>query len=60
MGFCKTKSGLAICPFFTWTSENIEGEGHTENDVNLTFCDHPKNQNEFEGNCNKEDCPALK
>lgn len=36
----RTKAGLAICPFFTWTSENIEGLGHTEDDVNLIHCIH--------------------
>ena len=60
MTFRKTKSGVAICPFFIWTSENIEGEGHTENDVNLSFCSHPKNPNDFEGNCQEKICPLLK
>ncbi len=36
----RTKAGLAICTFFTWTSENIEGLGHTEDDVNLIHCIH--------------------
>ena len=60
MRFHKTKSKVAICPFFTWTSENIEGEGHTENDVSITFCSHPKNPDDYEGNYQKEQCPLLK
>ena len=57
--FRKTKSSIAICPFFIWTSENIEGLGHSENDVNLTFCQHPENVCGSEGNCQKEYCPLC-
>lgn len=57
--FRKTRAGAAICPFFTWTSENIEGCGHTEDDVCLTFCDHPKNIDNHEGNCQYCYCPML-
>ena len=57
--FCKTKHGVAICPFFGWQSENIEGLGHSEDDVDLTFCSHPKNPNDCEGNCNPGDCPLV-
>lgn len=53
----KTKHGVAICPFFTWTSENIEGCGHTETDVNLVHCTHPDNPNDREGNCVLRLCP---
>jgi len=60
MKFRTTKSGITICPFFIWQSENIENEGHTENDVNLTFCNHSDNKNECEGNCQKKFCPLLK
>jgi hypothetical protein len=59
MKFRKTKSGIVICPFFIWQSENIEGLGHTEDNVNLTFCNHPKNPNECEGNCQEKLCPLL-
>ena len=59
MRFRKTKSGVAICPFYIWTSENIEGEGHTENDVSLVFCGHAKNKEDTEGNCREEICPLL-
>lgn len=59
MKFCKTKLGVAVCPFFVWTSENIEGEGHTENDVNLTLCCHPKNLGNYEGNCQEKLCPLM-
>ena len=59
MNFRATKSGVQICPFFIWQSENIEGLGHTENDVNLTFCGHPNNPDDHEGNCNKKDCPLM-
>lgn len=56
----KTKSGIAICPFFTWTSENIEGLGRTEeNDVSLIHCTHLDNPNLNEGNCQKNLCPLL-
>ncbi len=58
--FRRTQSGIAICPFFTWNSENIgrpPGFGCTEDDVNLVHCIHPKNLNEFEGNCQPQLCP---
>ena len=55
-----TKSGMAICPFFTWTSENIEGQGHTENDVNLTHCVNDNNKESYEGNCQESLCPLIK
>jgi len=58
--FRKTKKGLAICPFFIWTSENIEGLGHSEEDVNLTYCNHSNNSHDFEGNCGVTFCPLLK
>jgi len=57
MKFRKTKSGITICPFFIWQSENIEGEGHAEDDVNLVFCNHPENKDEYEGNCQENLCP---
>lgn len=61
MKFRKTKSGVTICPFFIWTSENIfSPEYHDENDVNLTLCDHPENPNNCEGNCSEEKCPLIK
>jgi len=59
MVFRQTKSGIAICPFFTWTSENIEGEGHSENDVNLVYCVHPANKDNYEGNCREDTCPII-
>ena len=59
MKFRSTKSGVAICPFFIWTSENIEGLGHQENDVNLTFCIHVENPDDYEGNCQEKICPLL-
>lgn len=58
--FRKTKVGVQICPFFIWTSENIEGLGHTEKDVNLTNCIHPDNPLDLEGNCQEEYCPIIK
>ena len=58
--FRSTKAGVQICPFFSWTSENIEGLGHRENDVNLTICTHERNPNYHEGNCQEEWCPILK
>ena len=57
--FCRTKAGLMVCPFFSWTSENIEGLGHQEGDVNLTFCGHPDNPDDHEGNCQEKTCPLL-
>lgn len=60
MIYRKTKIGIAICPFFVWTSENIEGLGHTEDDVNLVICNHPDNQDKYEGNCQENVCPLLK
>jgi len=60
MNFRKTKSGVAICPFFGWTSENIEGEGRTEDDVSLIFCSHLENPDDYEGNCQAKLCPLLK
>ena len=57
--FRKTKAGVKICPFFSWTSENIEGLGHQENDVNLTICCHERNPHYHEGNCQGEWCPIL-
>lgn len=59
MNFRKIKSGVAICPFFIWTSKNIERLRHTENDVNLVFCNHPKNKNDYEGNCQEKLCPLM-
>ena len=60
-GFRTTKHGIAICPYFTWQSENVEGGGwQAENDVNLTFCNHPDNSNDCEGNCTVEFCPLIK
>ena len=59
MKFRRTKSGVTICPFFIWTSENIEGLGHIEEDVNLVFCNHPKNKDEHEGNCQEKLCPLM-
>ncbi len=59
MKFRKTKSGVAICPFFIWTSEN-QHESQSENDVNLTFCDHPENLDKCEGNCQEKLCPLQK
>ena len=58
--FRTTKAGVTICPFFTWQSENIEGLGHGEDDVNLTYCTHPDNPDDFEGNCSEKLCPLLK
>lgn len=60
MEFRKTKAGLPLCPFITWTSEDSIGESQDENDVSLVFCNHPKNSNECEGNCQEELCPLLK
>ena len=60
MKFRRTKAGITICPFFIWQSENIEGVGHTETDVSLTFCNHPKNPDDYEGNCQEKLCPLLK
>lgn len=55
-------SGVAICPYFTWTSEGIgEPPGyHSETDVNLTYCSHPDNPDQHEGNCCVRDCPITK
>jgi len=58
--FRKTKNGIPICPYFIWTSENIERLGQQENDVNLTFCSHFDNKNNCEGNCQEELCPLIK
>jgi len=60
MKFRKTKHKVAICPFFIWTSEDIEREGHAENDVSLSFCSHPENPDDYEGNCQEKLCPLLK
>ncbi len=59
--FCKTKTGIAICPFFSWTSENIgeEDKSSKENDVNLTHCTHLDNPDLYEGNCQRNLCPLL-
>ncbi len=54
--FRKTKAGVAICPFFTWTGEDV---GDNENDVNLTHCVHPNNKDDCEGNCQEKYCPAF-
>ncbi|MGD2065671.1 MAG: hypothetical protein PVI43_00695 [Candidatus Bathyarchaeota archaeon] len=62
MSFRKTKAGVTICPFFTWTSENIgemcKSESH-EDDVNLTHCTHKDNPDHLEGNCTIKNCPLL-
>lgn len=60
MKYRRTKSGVAICPYFIWQSEDIEKIGHNENDVNLTFCSHSQNENDFEGNCQSDLCPLIK
>jgi len=57
--YSRTKAGIAICPYFVWQSENVEGRGMRENDVNLTFCNHIKNPNSYEGNCQEKWCPLL-
>jgi len=57
--FQKTKKGIAICPYFIWTSEDIEGLGQTEDDVNLVYCTHPLNPNDNEGNCQSLTCPIV-
>lgn len=56
-----TKPGVAICPFFTWTSENIgdPDKSSKENDVNLTHCVHQNNPNRLEGNCCEKLCPLV-
>ena len=54
----KTKHGIAICPFFTWTSELREGPP-SETDVNLVFCVHADNKDDVEGNCFEGRCPLL-
>ena len=56
MTFRKTKSEVAICPFFIWTSEDIV---QNENDLSLSFCNHPKNPDDYEGNCQEKICPLL-
>ena len=55
--FRKTKNGIAICPFFSWASENIEGLGHIEEDISLIHCTHLDNPDLNEGNCQKNLCP---
>ncbi len=57
--FRKTDAGVAICPFFTWTSEDIECIGHNEYDVSLTYCSHPNQIDKCEGNCRYKYCPIL-
>ena len=57
--YLRTKTGIAICPYFIWQSENIEGLGHREDDVTLIFCNHPKNQCDSEGNCQENWCPLI-
>lgn len=56
--FRKTKVGIAMCPFFIWTSEDVFN--HSEHDVSLAFCNHPNNKDECEGNCSDKQCPLLK
>lgn len=56
--FRKTHSRVAICPFFSWTSE--DSKEASENDVNLIFCNHPDNIDKHEGNCRADICPLLK
>lgn len=56
--FRRTKPGVQICPFFTWTSELREGPP-SENDVNLTHCIHPDNPDDCEGNCFAKACPLM-
>ena len=56
--FRKTKNGVAICPFFIWQGEDIRDQA--EEDVSLVFCNHPNNQDEYEGNCQENLCPLLK
>lgn len=59
--FQKTRAGVAICPFFTWVSENVEGLGQCEeNDVNLVHCTHHNNPEDCEGNCQEKLCPLRR
>lgn len=60
--FRKTKHEVAICPFFTWTSENIGEIDKTEkeNDVNLIHCTHLDNPDLHEGNCQENLCPLRR
>ena len=38
-------------------SEIIGGPNYKEQEPVITFCRHPKNPSEYEGNCNMDDCP---
>ena len=57
MQFRTTESGIAICPFFGWQSEEQE---QSETDVNLVFCSHNDNKDKYEGNCRADVCPLMK
>jgi len=55
MKFRETKAGFPICPYFIWQSEY-----GSDDSISISFCNHPKNPDECEGNCRKELCPLLK
>jgi len=48
------------CKYLTCTweeSEEVEGPDWRENSPELVYCNHPGNEDMFEGNCNEELCP---
>ena len=38
-------------------NEYTVGPDYRECEPSLVFCNHPKNKDHYEGNCNKEVCP---
>jgi len=41
-----------------WEENEITGgPDYQEVEPSLTFCNHPDNKNEYEGNCNRKYCP---
>lgn len=57
--FRKTKAGVAICPYFIWTSEERYANEQPENDVSLIHCNHSENRDSCEGNCQENLCPLM-
>lgn len=48
------------CPYFcgSWEEDKITGgPNFKEYEPVLVFCNHPQNNDDVEGNCNKKQCP---
>ena len=59
MSIIKTETGLPLCSFVVWKSEDCQDVNHDQHDVSLIFCCHPGNIDQFESNCQDKNCPFV-